>query len=301
MKPSLIVHPASFSPRGKTALATAIAVARSCGADFHVLEVRGRRRSSHDPIARPITDVEVEPHFAEFVQSVNSADVKISAVELVGDIVDAVAAYARSASADLVVVSDQARSHGPYWRRGMYANDLARRLSIPLLTVSASLDTAPVRGVPFTKILCPIDLSSSSMTAIEHALSLATQSGAQVVFLHVDETLPPEAGFSEETKSRAEAIARAIAQSKLGDDVKRETIVRPGVVGEVIVKTAAEIGADLIVVTRPRTHDRVSLNSRLSAVLRKGPCSVLILPAAAGDQVRVPLEASGVFEAMPSH
>ena len=145
MKLSLIVHPVSYSPSGKTALATAVALARVSGADLHVLELTGRRRSAADPIVRPITDADVEPHFAEFVRSVYSADVKISAVELVGDVVDAVAAYAKSASADLVVVADQARSHGPYWRRGMYATDLARRLSVPLVSVPASRDERPAR------------------------------------------------------------------------------------------------------------------------------------------------------------
>jgi nucleotide-binding universal stress UspA family protein len=140
MEPSLIVHPVSYSSSGQTALATAVALARLSGADLHVLEVTGRRRSSRHPIVRPITDADVDPHFAEFAQSVNSADVTIRAVEVVGDIVDAVVAYAQSTSADLVVVADQARSHGPYWRRGRYASDLARQLSIPLVSVPASPD-----------------------------------------------------------------------------------------------------------------------------------------------------------------
>ena len=300
MKPSLIVHPVSYSPSGKAALATAVALARVSGADLHVLELTGRRRSSQDPIVRPITDADVEPHFAEFVQSVDSADVKISAVELVGDVVDAVAAYARSASADLVVVADQARSHGPYWRRGMYANDLARHLSIPLLTVPASRDSAPVPSVPFTKILTPIDLSASSMTAVEHALSLARQTGAKVTFLHVDETLPREAVPSEEAKSHGEAIARSIVQSmvaKASNDVERETLVRSGPIGEGIVKTAAEVGADLIVMVRPGARHHVSMNSPLARVLRKAPRPVLVVPATGTDRIRVPLEAlSGVLE-----
>jgi nucleotide-binding universal stress UspA family protein len=140
MTPSLIVHPVSYSPSGKTALATAVAIARVCGADLHVLELAGRRGTSADPIVRPITDEAVEPHFAEFVRSVYSADVNISAVELAGDVVDAVVEYAKSTSADLVIVADQARSHGPYWRRGRYANDLARHLSVPLVSVPATRD-----------------------------------------------------------------------------------------------------------------------------------------------------------------
>ena len=140
MKPSLIVHPISYSPGGKTALATAVALARVSAADLHVLELTGRRRSSEGSIVRPITDADVEPHFAEFVRSVYAGDVRISAVELVGDVVDAVVDYARNTSADLVVVADHARSHGPYWRRGIYANDLARHLSVPLVSVPASHD-----------------------------------------------------------------------------------------------------------------------------------------------------------------
>lgn len=93
---------------------------------------------------RSITDPDVEPHFAEFVQSVDSGEVKVSAVELSGDVVDAVVEYASRAPADLVVVAAQARSHGPYWRPGAYANDLVRRLSSPLLAVPASGDAAPL-------------------------------------------------------------------------------------------------------------------------------------------------------------
>jgi nucleotide-binding universal stress UspA family protein len=148
MQPSLIIHPVSYSLSGKTALATAVALARVFGADLHVLELTGRRRSSENPIVRPITDPDVEPHFAHFVRSVYFADVKISAVELMGDVVDAVVDYATSTSGDLVVVADQARSHGPYWRRGMYANDLARRLSIPLVSVPASGDEGLAREGP---------------------------------------------------------------------------------------------------------------------------------------------------------
>jgi nucleotide-binding universal stress UspA family protein len=130
MKAPLIVHPVSNTESGKTALATAVALARLSGADLHLLEVAGRRRSSKDSSLRPITD-----------ESVN-----ISAVRLVGDVVDAVVDYAKSRSADLVVVADRARAHGPYWRRGMYAKDLARHLSVPLVSVPASRDERPARA-----------------------------------------------------------------------------------------------------------------------------------------------------------
>jgi nucleotide-binding universal stress UspA family protein len=291
MKLSLIVHPVSFSPGGKTALATAVALARFYQADLHLLELRGRRRSSPDLIVRSITDAGVEPHFAEFVQSVSYADVKVSAVELGGDVLGAVVDYARRTSADLVVVADRARSHGPYWRSGVYANDLTRHVTCPVLAVPDSHD-APT--VPFTKILCPTDLSSSSMKAIDHALNLARQNEAKVTFLHVDEHYPSQAISSEGTKSRTEAIVRTIRQDILTNavsDVESETLVRPGAIGFGIVATATEIGSDLIVIARPRRDVQVSMNSRLIQVLRQAPCPVLVVSATSSDHAPPLLEA----------
>ena len=177
MKPDLIIHPVSYSPSGKTALGMAVALARVSGADLHVLELTGRRRFPHDPIVRPITDAGVEPHFAEFVRSPYSADLNISAVELVGDVVDAVVDYARSASADLVVVADQARSHGPYWRRGMYANDLARHLSIPLVSVPASHDERLAREGGFSEEAT--SRAESIARIIEQSTAAKTSSGVE--------------------------------------------------------------------------------------------------------------------------
>ncbi len=121
---------------------------------------------------RPIADREVEPHFAEFVRSVYFGDVKISAVELVGDVVGAVLDYAKGASADLVVVADQARSHGPYWRRGMYANDLARHLSVPLVSIPAS------RGEGLAREGAPSEEATSHAEAIARIIWRSTPATA---------------------------------------------------------------------------------------------------------------------------
>jgi hypothetical protein len=132
MKPSLIRHPVSYSPGGRSALAKAIALARWYQADLHVLELRGGR--SRDPIVRDITSADVEPHFAEVVESVGSDGARISAVEITGDDVTAVADYARRATADLVVVATEAGSDSAY------AKALARRLPCPMLAVPAAHD-----------------------------------------------------------------------------------------------------------------------------------------------------------------
>jgi nucleotide-binding universal stress UspA family protein len=209
MKLDLIIHPVSYSPSGKTALGTAVALARVSGADLHVLELTGWRRSSQDPIVRPITDTGVEPHFAEFVRSVYSADVNISAVELVGDVVDAVVDYARSASADLVVVADPPRSHGPYWRRGMYANDLARHLSIPLVSVPASRDERLAREGG--------SLEEATSRAESIARLIQQSMAAKGPSDGVDETIVGPSAIRE---------AAAITDGEVGADLT--VMVRPG-------------------------------------------------------------------------
>ena len=71
---------------------------------------------------------------------------KISAVELVGDIVDSVVDYARSTSADLVVVADQATFARPYWRRNVRQRSRAAPLGSVGVRSSLARRTARARG-----------------------------------------------------------------------------------------------------------------------------------------------------------
>ena len=79
----------------------------------------------------------------------------MSAVELGGDVIEAVVDHAKRTSADLLVVASHALAHGPYWRAGAYATDIARRVACPTLAVPM-MDTI-AENAPFSNILCPID------------------------------------------------------------------------------------------------------------------------------------------------
>src|SRR5580765_4842263 len=114
MKAPLILHPLSLTTGGKAALGKAVSLARWYRAGLHVLELRGRGVAAQDPIVRSIDDRGVDPHVAEFVKSASCADVHVSAVELGGDVMDAVVDHVKRTSADLLVVASHALSHGPY-------------------------------------------------------------------------------------------------------------------------------------------------------------------------------------------
>jgi nucleotide-binding universal stress UspA family protein len=294
MKPSLILHPVSYSASGRSALAMVLALARWYQADLHVLELRGGRRK--DPIVRAFPSADVEPHFAEFVESVGSFGGRINAVEIAGDDVQAVISYAKQSSADLVVVASESGPDHPCWRSTAYSQDLARRLLCPTLAVPAAHDARSMRlyeAAPFERILCATDLSVASANAVEHASSWARETGAKLTLLHVQEDVPYESSSSVERKLRERRSPgiRLVTQVYPFESSGIDTIVARGVVDQSIVETASRIASDLVVVGRaePGAMNRAGMESTAAAVLRTASCPVLVVPAHRADRVVVPL------------
>jgi len=137
-------------------------------------------------------------------------------------------------------------------------------------------------------ILHPTDFSESSRHAMEYALSLAENFGAQVHVLHVIEEVasamyfdmlqtPPLAQLMQDIEEQArKALADVVPPDRLGGK-KPEYIVRKGAPFLEIIRCADEIGADLIVCG---THGRTGLKHALfgsvaEKVVRKASCPVL--------------------------
>jgi universal stress protein A len=141
----------------------------------------------------------------------------------------------------------------------------------------------------FKQILATTDLSPESFAAVQYAAHLAEGQGAKLAILHIPQTTtllftdfaPPvdllSLDRSIETAARDALEAWARRHIK-GKDTPR-LIVRAGVTHEVICKTAAETGANLIVMA---THGRrgfghMLLGSVTERVLRDSPCPVLVV------------------------
>jgi nucleotide-binding universal stress UspA family protein len=137
----------------------------------------------------------------------------------------------------------------------------------------------------FQKILLPIDLSDRHRPALEVAAELASQSGGEVVLLHVIEII---AGLSmEEEKtfySRLEKVARSHF-GPLGDVLKLRKVswraeVLFGHRGPELVRYAKTMGADLIVLTAPRLDPNNLVAGWGSLSYKVGllsPCPVLLV------------------------
>jgi len=140
-------------------------------------------------------------------------------------------------------------------------------------------------------ILVPVDGSSPSIAALEHAIALAEDSGARVDILHVN----ADELSAGSTSSLAPAPRREV-ELALNTAVERAQARLEGRVGfrtltgdplRTIVESARVGGYDLVVVG---THGRIGrlhamLGSVAEGVVRNAPCPVLtVREAGAGYQ-----------------
>lgn len=139
------------------------------------------------------------------------------------------------------------------------------------------------------KILCPTDFSDASVNAFRYAYEFARSMGAEVVVVHVVESLPIMSGDAAVAFVPIEADLEKAAEVELtkllaDDKFKCITITRVVLVGEpadVILQQAKTQDVDLIILgSYGRSGiSRLIMGSVAEAVTRKAPCPVLIVKA----------------------
>jgi nucleotide-binding universal stress UspA family protein len=141
------------------------------------------------------------------------------------------------------------------------------------------------------RILCPVDFSPHSLSALQHGVSLARWYEAELTILHVVPLLPavftlPAGGLSTAPLPRFDSAAvcrevRDFAQPAIVG-VGAEIEIREGSAAAEILDYVSEADVDLVVLgTHGRTgFERFMLGSVTERVLRRAPCPVLTVPRA---------------------
>ena len=144
------------------------------------------------------------------------------------------------------------------------------------------------------RILCPLDFSRFSLHALEQAIAIARESGAEICALHVFAVVPapelavigspvPLEPMRLAPTSREEVLAqvRDMTESVDAEGVTLRTMLFEGEPVTRIVGYAIDWNADLVVMgTHGRSgFERLLLGSVAEKVLRKAPCPVLTVPA----------------------
>jgi universal stress protein A len=152
----------------------------------------------------------------------------------------------------------------------------------------AGLPPSVLPELTLKRILLPVDFSESSRKALEYALSFARQFNAEMLLLHVIETVVPPSpemvvleSEALTAKLHAEAAKRLSEWRKqVASQASVKAVVRNGISAHrEIVDAARENNVDLIILG---THGRTGLahlfiGSTAERVVRHAPCPVLVV------------------------
>jgi nucleotide-binding universal stress UspA family protein len=195
--------------------------------------------------------------------------------------------------ADLLVLGTHGRSGFQRLFLGSVTEKVIRKATCPTLVVPPRASDAPPHApVQFRRILCAIDFSESSLSALAHALNMAEETDGHLTLLHVIE-MPPELRENPMSPdfdiSRIHAAAEAEARRRLQDLIPAqarayctvETAVVEGRAYRRVLQRAAEETADLIVMG---VHGRMAVDilmfgSTTHHVIRAAGCPVLVVRA----------------------
>lgn len=201
---------------------------------------------------------------------------------------------ANAMPADLLVMGTHGHAGFDRFVLGSVTEKVVRKAACPVLTVPAAVADAAPPAVLFKNIVCAVDFSDCSMSALEYAMSIAQEADASLTLVHVIE-LPPE--IPREVHENAPAwplnvaeyvaIAERSRLARLQDAVPQRVrdycsvdfVVTTGKAYREILRVAEEKTAGLVVVgIHGRGHiDRLLFGSTAQHLVRLASCPVLTL------------------------
>jgi nucleotide-binding universal stress UspA family protein len=193
--------------------------------------------------------------------------------------------HAGSSQADLIAMGTHGLSGFERFMLGSVAEKVLRKASCHVLTVPPAAVTKA--RVPYSRLLCPVDFSESSVAALRFASSLAEEADANLTILHVvdwpEDGLLTQRSHEPEFRRRVEEDARSRLEALVTDDVrvwcKPSTKVVHGKPYREILQTAEVEETDVIVIgVRGRNAlDLTVFGSTTNQVVRRAPCPVLTM------------------------
>jgi nucleotide-binding universal stress UspA family protein len=289
-----ILCPVDLSDISRHALDHAVALARWYEAQLTVLYV-----SPPPPLPMPVTgfgDVPVLPpvqpdvvaddvhRFCGPLPDLDGGPPTIVLKE--GDPARAILQQAEHA--DLLVMGTHGRGGFERLFLGSVTEKVIRTTHVPVLTVPPPVERP--EAVAYKTILCPVEFSSPSIRALEYALSLAKETDARLILLHVVEWSAEQASLEEVGHLSVREYYRSLeedAMARLKAAVPAqardwctpvERVVHGKASREILALAAAE-KAEVIVMG---VHGKGPLHVRLFGstthhVIREAGCPVLTL------------------------
>lgn len=291
-----ILCPIDFSEASRHALAHAVAIAKWYESQITALHVIQVARFPQPPIllagiqqpgpADMRERRSIEEELRAWLEPAHRAGVKADVLVDEGRAATHIVGHANSRQADLVVMGTHGLSGFERFMLGSVAERVLRTARCPVMTVPPTAQTTA--KIPYTRLLCPVDFSDSSLAALRFAFSIAKEADANVTVLHVfdwpvDDELLVQRFDEPEFRRLVEEQTRARLEALVTDDVrvwcKPTTEIAYGKPYREILQAAAADSADLIVIgVRGRNPvDLMLFGSTTNQVVRRASCPVLTL------------------------
>ena len=281
---SRILVPTDFSPASDQALRQAAVLARAYDLPIHLVHVIAMHGG--DP-------VEAERQLPDCVPEDLLAVVEERSIERALSPELGILHVCRDD--DLVVMGTHGHTGLKHVLLGSTAERMVQLARVPVVTVRPTEQGGRVASP--SKILCPVDFSSSSTEALDHAADLAKRLDAQLIVAHVVEPVlypvaygvpagSPLINIEEQAKKGAqEALAPMVAELA-ARGVEATSLVESGTASLRITSMVEDHGVDLVVMA---THgltgfQHLLLGSTAERVVRRCPVPVLTVKMAPSDE-----------------
>jgi CPA2 family monovalent cation:H+ antiporter-2 len=291
-----LLCPIDFSEGSRHALEHATAIAKWYESRITALHVIHPRYLPQPPVLfaeLPESEVEseadrqlLEQQLRAWLEPAERSGVKTDTLLDDGNPAPRILERARSLPADLIVMGTHGLSGFERFMLGSVAERVLRKATCPVLTVPPAAATAA--KVPYKRLLCPVDFSESSLSALRFAFSIAEESDAELTLLHVFDWPPDDDLLFQRFDARefhrvVEEDARGRLEGLVTEDVKvwcrPATKVAYGKPYRQILEVAEREATDLIVIgVRGRNPvDLAVFGSTTNHVVRRATCPVLTL------------------------
>ena len=225
---------------------------------------------------------DAEQQLQEFARTHTRVGVRSECCVQDGIVADAIIDLAEAQSMSLIVMGTHGLRGADRRLLGSVTDKVLRKAHCPVLAVRKPARELVTQGgvpdvIPLQEILCCTDFSDQSEQALENAVSLARQYGAELTLLHVLENVAGSADIENEIAKVMETLENCISP-EMRSTCKMKTLVRIGKPYQQIIELALESQTDLIVMgVRGRNAlDVAVFGSTTYRVLQLGPCPVLV-------------------------
>jgi nucleotide-binding universal stress UspA family protein len=174
---------------------------------------------------------------------------------------------------DLIVIGSHGRSGLSLARLGSVSEGVIRNSQIPILSVQPCVPSA---AVCINHILCPVNLTPLSQSALEIAFSLASHLQSRLTVMATEEG-------EEILADKVHATCSQI-RSEHGTQCSLNTVIRKGQAADEIMAVAHEQQNDLIVLGAQRKGSLAEavFGSTTEKLLRHAHTSILVVPNITG-------------------